>query len=250
MRTIKKILYCSCSHYPDLVPSEKRKAVLSALNARAVEVVVVSDLCKMAAKKDPALALMRDSDELVIVACHPRAVHALFHAAGASLKDRKVEILNMRTQNADEIVQRLTAGVGVAQRKPELVEGRPDKSDDWTPWFPVIDRGRCKNCKQCLSFCLFGVYEENEKGQVVVKNPRKCKTNCPACSRICPEVAIIFPKCPEAPINGAEIDDEKAARANVKVNMDKILGSDPYKALAERKKQAKMRLVDRDKLKT
>jgi len=202
----------------------------------------------MAAEKDSALATMRDADELVIVACHPRAIRALFHAAGASLKDRKVEILNMRTQSADEIVPRLTSAAKKAARKTKLVEGEPDKSNAWIPWFPVIDRGRCKNCKQCLSFCLFGVYEENDKGQVVVKNPSKCKTNCPACSRICPEVAIIFAKCPEAPINGAEIVDEQAARANVKVNMDKILGSDPYKALAERRKQAKMRLVDRDKL--
>ena len=32
------------------------------------------------------------------------------------------------------------------------------KSGAWKPWFPVIDYGRCTNCMQCLSFCLFDVY--------------------------------------------------------------------------------------------
>jgi NAD-dependent dihydropyrimidine dehydrogenase PreA subunit len=246
---MKTIVYCSCSHYPDLVPSEKRMGVLSAINTCDAEVVIVSDLCKLAANKDPELARMRDSDELVIVACHPRAVSSLFHAGGAPLKNGRTEILNLRSQSAEEIARRLTSLMAAKSRKEKVVEAEPDHADEWTPWFPAIDRSRCKNCKQCLSFCLFGVYEADEKGRVVVKNPRNCKTNCPACSRICPEVAIIFPKSAEAPINGAEINDEQAARANVKVNMEKILGSDPYKALAERKKQAKMRLVDRDKLK-
>jgi NAD-dependent dihydropyrimidine dehydrogenase PreA subunit len=66
----------------------------------------------------------------------------------------------------------------------------------------VIDYDRCRNCKQCLNFCLFGVYQLSEEGKVEVRKPAGCKTNCPACARMCPQKAIIFPKYAEAPING------------------------------------------------
>ena len=249
---MKTIVYCECAHYTGLVPDEKRSAVNAALANSSAAVIRVADLCWLAASKDPALAALRDSEELTIIACQPRAVRWLFHAGGASFGGRKIELLDMRTQTAEEIIAR------ISEPKSSLASGTGKHGDkgaiekpatDWVPWFPTIDYRRCKNCKQCLSFCLFGVYEADEKGRMVVKNPHKCKTNCPACARICPEVAIIFAKCTESPINGAEITDEETARANVKVNMEKILGSDPYKALAERRKQAKTKLVDRDKLK-
>jgi NAD-dependent dihydropyrimidine dehydrogenase PreA subunit len=60
-------------------------------------------------------------------------------------------------------------------------------------WYPVIDISRCKNCRNCLQFCLFGVYEVDAEGGVIVRNPDSCKPGCPACSRICPEGAIMFP---------------------------------------------------------
>ncbi len=60
-------------------------------------------------------------------------------------------------------------------------------------WYPVVDYSRCVNCKQCLQFCLFGVYETSEGGKVSVAKPDHCKPGCPACSRICPRGAIMFP---------------------------------------------------------
>jgi len=60
-------------------------------------------------------------------------------------------------------------------------------------WYPVLDDERCINCGHCLQFCLFGVYEYDELGKVIVTHPEKCKPGCPACSRICPQGAIIFP---------------------------------------------------------
>ncbi len=60
-------------------------------------------------------------------------------------------------------------------------------------WYPVIDRDRCVNCRQCVDFCLFGVYSADGDGSVQVENPDSCKNGCPACSRICPQSAIIFP---------------------------------------------------------
>jgi NAD-dependent dihydropyrimidine dehydrogenase PreA subunit len=60
-------------------------------------------------------------------------------------------------------------------------------------WYPVIDGSRCINCQHCLQFCLFGVYELDANGKVQVLNPDQCKPGCPACARICPQSAIMFP---------------------------------------------------------
>jgi hypothetical protein len=60
-------------------------------------------------------------------------------------------------------------------------------------WYPVADGSRCTHCRHCLQFCLFGVYELDAEGKVAVRNPDNCKPGCPACSRICPQSAIMFP---------------------------------------------------------
>src|SRR6185436_1109397 len=61
-------------------------------------------------------------------------------------------------------------------------------------WYPVIDYSRCTNCLECLDFCLFGVYGVNKADAILVEQPDNCKKGCPACSRVCPENAIIFPQ--------------------------------------------------------
>ena len=71
----------------------------------------------------------------------------------------------------------------------------------------MIDRSRCIDCGKCHDFCLFGVYAHEGK-QTRVIAPDHCKNNCPACARICPERAIIFPKYGKSPINGGLEDEE------------------------------------------
>lgn len=110
----------------------------------------------------------------------------------------------------------------------------------WKPWFPVIDYDRCTNCMQCLSFCLFDVYGVHE-GKIQVQNQSNCKTDCPACSRVCPEVAILFPKYRSGPINGDEIDPEDLRREAMKVDISALLGGDIYQALRDRSARAKSR---------
>jgi len=146
-----------------------------------------------------------------IVACFPRAVRWLFHAAGVSLSHERVRFFNMRTQSADEITRELMKddGLLMIERKSASSASNHqstiiDHQSPWVPWFPVIDYDRCVNCKQCMNFCLFGVYGLSEEGQVTVHKPSGCKTNCPACARMCPRKAIIFPKYADPPINGDE----------------------------------------------
>lgn len=111
----------------------------------------------------------------------------------------------------------------------------------WKPWFPVIDYSRCTNCMQCLSFCLFDVYGVSKDNKIQVQNNDNCKTNCPACSRVCPEVAIMFPKYQQGPINGDVVNESDVGREKMKVDISSLLGGDIYSALKNRSEAAKSR---------
>jgi NAD-dependent dihydropyrimidine dehydrogenase PreA subunit len=111
----------------------------------------------------------------------------------------------------------------------------------WKPWFPVIDYKRCTNCMQCLSFCLFDVYGVSTDGKIQVQNQSNCKTDCPACSRVCPEVAILFPKYRHGPIHGGEVNADDLRREAMKVDISALLGGDIYSALRDRSAKAKSR---------
>src|SRR5262245_29345584 len=83
------------------------------------------------------------------------------------------------------------AGLDAASLVDSIQQQSPPASGTtaWKPWFPVIDYSRCTNCMQCLSFCLFDVYGVSAGQKIQVQNQSNCKTECPACSRVCPEVA-------------------------------------------------------------
>jgi len=117
----------------------------------------------------------------------------------------------------------------------------------WKPWFPVIDFDRCTNCMQCLSFCLFDVYAVDDQEQITVQNQEKCKTDCPACSRVCPEVAILFPKYGKGPINGDVVRESDVQRESMKVDVSALLGGDIYASLRSRQADARKRFsTERD----
>ena len=106
----KRILYCRCA-YAQSVPQGVKDEVLRQLGDSGVAFDAVSDLCEMSAADDPRLKEIADEGNVRICACFPRAVKGLFHAAGADLPEEGVEVLNMRTESADEIVERLVAKV-------------------------------------------------------------------------------------------------------------------------------------------
>jgi hypothetical protein len=90
-----------------VVPDEVKNDVLTHLVDRAEPFDAVGDLCEMSARKDPMLADLASQGNLTVVACYPRAVKWLFSAAGAPLAAEGVEILNMRTETAASICNRL-----------------------------------------------------------------------------------------------------------------------------------------------
>jgi Pyruvate/2-oxoacid:ferredoxin oxidoreductase delta subunit len=131
---------------------------------------------------------------------------------------------------------------GIADRVETVrAETNAAKHGEWKPWFPVIDYDRCTNCMQCLSFCLFGVYGVDGEQKIQVQNNDNCKTNCPACSRVCPEAAIMFPKYKSGPINGDAVSDADLQREKMKVDISALLGGDVYSLLRERSEKAKSR---------
>ena len=113
------ILYCHCQ-YAQVVPRDVKEAVLRKLCDTGASFEAVADLCEMAARKDPALARLSNAKCIKIAACFPRAVKGLFHQANADLPAERTEVLNMRTQTAEEIIAALLA--------PEVTPNLPVKS--------------------------------------------------------------------------------------------------------------------------
>lgn len=99
------LLYCRCA-YAQVVPTGVKNAVLAQLCESGASFETVSDLCEMAAHRDPRLQQLAQCGSLRIAACYPRAVTGLFHQAGAPLPEG-TQILNMRSQTADEITQQM-----------------------------------------------------------------------------------------------------------------------------------------------
>lgn len=144
----------------------------------------------------------------------------------------RVQVTNIAGFTGDQIVQTVES---------TRAEKRAVQHGGWKPWFPVIDYDRCTNCMQCLSFCLFGVYGADTHGHIQVQNQDNCKTNCPACSRVCPEAAIMFPKYKAGPINGDVVKDEDLSREKMKVDISALLGGDIYSMLRMRSERAQSR---------
>lgn len=150
------------------------------------------------------------------------------------------EILRIRLECEDRA---RTAAANAPIRPPVMVElGLPKKAtelalDSFSPeallapanrrWYPVIDYNRCTNCLECLDFCLFGVYGVDSLDRIVTENQDQCKKGCPACSRVCPEQAIIFPEYKSAAIAGAET----GVVSGLKIDLSKLFGGEPTDAL-------------------
>jgi Pyruvate/2-oxoacid:ferredoxin oxidoreductase delta subunit len=243
--TCGRVLYCHCAN-ARVIPAATKTAVLEGLNAAHVEFEAVPDLCEMAARGDTRLRELASAPELTVAACYPRAVKWLFASAGAKLGESTTKVWNMRVETPETVVEGVLNS-GARRREPAEAVSPPEPeaqlaaTSGWKPWFPVIDYSRCTNCMQCLSFCLFDVYGVSADQKIQVQNQNNCKTECPACSRVCPEVAIMFPKYRHGPINGEEIKSDDVRREAMKVDISALLGGDIYSMLRDRSVKAKSR---------
>ena len=103
-------------------------------------------------------------------------------------------------------------------------------------WYPVIDYSRCTNCMECIDFCLFGVYGVDTIDTILVEQPDNCRKGCPACSRVCPENAIMFPQHKTPAIAGSS-----DGVASMKIDLSQLFG-----APAEGKSAEELAAIERD----
>ena len=124
MNETPRILYCHCQ-YAQVVPPEVKAAVLRRLSDSGEAFDAVADLCEMSARQDPSLQRLAEGGSVKIAACFPRAVKWLFHAAKADLLLDGAEVLNMRVQTADEVIE----GLFNRDLKPNLPKGKITATD-------------------------------------------------------------------------------------------------------------------------
>jgi len=86
---------------------------------------------------------------------------------------------------------------------------------------------------ECIDFCLFGVYGVDDIETILVEQPDNCRKGCPACSRVCPANAIIFPQHKAPAIAGSAVTDA----GGLKIDLSLLFGApdkdeDPVAAAA------------------
>ncbi|TWU20430.1 4Fe-4S binding domain protein [Novipirellula galeiformis] len=113
-------------------------------------------------------------------------------------------------------------------------------------WYPVIDYSRCTNCMECVDFCLFGVYGIDGVENILVEQPDNCRKGCPACSRVCPENAIIFPQHKAPAIAGAEVEGDEGFKIDLSQLFGAPTGNDDPIATAARERDEQLLLAGRD----
>ena len=102
-------------------------------------------------------------------------------------------------------------------------------------WYPIIDFDRCTHCLECLNFCLFGVFGVGTSNEIIIEEPDACRAGCPACSRICPQGAIMFPQHGDPAIAG----DANASLESLKLDLSQLFaGINPAEMAATERDRA------------
>lgn len=200
----KNITICACVSR-SFIDKDKVATIATLLQKEGKEVAIEADLCKKAIQ-DPER--MKEIADEVILACYPRTIQSLFDSIGVQVTNS----IDIRNQGYKEVAYQLQLS-GQEREKgansshfQQIIQNFPVENGT-DAWYPVIDKSRCTECGKCHDFCLFGVYTIKDK-QVKVVQPQNCKNNCPACARMCPNKAIIFPKYEKSPINGGLTEEE------------------------------------------
>lgn len=132
-----------------------------------------------------------------------------------SLPARSIYCIDLRdctsTDAVHREIERILSELGQNVSGPSASASAGNGSRPWQSiaddtqrrWYPVIDFSRCTNCMECIDFCLFGVYGVDGSDTILVEQPDNCRKGCPACSRVCPENAIIFPQHKSPAIAGS-----------------------------------------------
>jgi NAD-dependent dihydropyrimidine dehydrogenase PreA subunit len=117
-------------------------------------------------------------------------------------------VMDIANANSDQIFQfiekEFIEKAGDSFLNFEISGGYVERLDELTVkrWYPVIDQSECVGCLECVNFCLFGVYVIGRNQKPVTDQPDACRDGCPACARVCPGAAIMFPTHDDPDISG------------------------------------------------
>lgn len=200
----KKVTICACISR-SFIDKEKVAFIAAAMKGRDYNVTIEADLCRKVMQVSPEI---QDIAGGIILACYPRAIRSHLDRLGLQAD----QIVDIRTSNSETVLSQFGITLSETDKNPEkeqfqkIIERFPVE-EGTDAWYPVLDKEKCTECGKCHDFCLFGVYSIENK-RVKVSQPQNCKNNCPACARMCPSKAIIFPKYEKSPINGGTEEEE------------------------------------------
>lgn len=210
----KKNLVCLCAD-AGLLPKSALGALCGKLSGE--DTLICQDLCHVAVNSPETLREFCLGGVRVF-ACHKRAASAILNYAGAKAD---FEFFDLRSE-ASEVL----GNFGISEGGAADFNLQKFDNGGWPAWYPAIDYSRCVSCGKCVDFCMFKVYVKDSNG-VRVENPKSCKDGCPACARMCPRQAIVFAKCEDDAISGADASESNFS------------SEDYYEALKNRRLAAK-----------
>jgi hypothetical protein len=156
--------------------------------------------------------------------------------------DEVARIVSIAAQSRPQPLLDWLQGEGTAEQMSRYL-GEPETTDDATGrrWYPVIDFSRCTNCMECIDFCLFGVYGVDGADTILVEQADNCRKGCPACSRVCPENAIIFPQHKTPAIAGSP-----ANTGGLKIDLSQLFGGSNAMTEAADERDEQLIMAGRD----
>ena len=80
------------------------------------------------------------------------------------------------------------------------------------------------------------VYGVDSMDRITVENQDNCKKGCPACSRVCPEHAIMFPDYKTPAIAGAPVGNI----SGLKIDLTKLFGGGDALAIAAQERDREL----------
>ena len=233
----KQIFICGCEKDGKIEKSSVQK-LISTLEDRNIAYTYIEDMCGTILKSPDDLESLYNAKDAIVFGCQTRAMKHLVDNSGRKADGNGTEYHHVEEEGRDELISALESNTGA----PLKIK----YSDSWKPWYPVIDYERCNGCRKCLNFCLFSVYSVEDDGTVVVSASANCKDMCPACARVCPQNAIIFPKHAESPIDGGEGDGTENEKTDI---LEQIQNDDVYSVLSARRKNFQVSLLKKDQFK-